>query len=454
LEEHFELRAANRDGNRRVLTQKLCSKDNAIALLKTSEIRKLPPIQRVLTNPVFVEGNDGELIVLNQGYHPENGGTYVLSGTEITETISIEEAVTTLRGLFSDFNFLTQSDESRGIAGLISPALRFGALLKADFPIDLCEADLSQTGKSYRTEIISEVYGEIPFFITSSSEKTKGVGSQSEDISGAVMSGKGIVIFDNMRGVLDSPLLESAVRGGRMIQARVPHIEGKQLATDHIIWMATSNQAQTTPDLANRSVITRLRKQKPGYKFKMYNGLSLLEYVKKGRGYILSCIFAVVREWHRKGKPINPVTEHDFREWCGAMDWIVQSLFHLPPLLEGHRAEQSRLSSPGRSLVRDICVTANKKGKLGIPLTATNIAEIFEEEKVMVRGGKVGDDIRDIGRRIGIYLKPVFEDSEEVPCGEFTLIRLELPTRLKARQEFRPVKHYKVIREEPEVAAA
>jgi hypothetical protein len=263
-------------------------------------------------------------------------------------------------------------------------------LLKADFPIDLCEADLSQTGKSYRTEIISEIYGEMPFFITSASEKVKGVGSQSEDISGAVMSGKGIVIFDNMRGLLDSPLLESAIRGGRMIQARVPHIEGKQLATDHIIWMATSNQAQTTPDLANRSVITRLRKQKPGYKFKTYDGRSLLEYVKKERAYILSCIFAVIKEWHRKGKPINPVTEHDFREWCGAMDWIVQNCFLLPPLLEGHRAEQSRLSSPGKSLVRDICVTVHKKEKLGVPLTATNIAEMFEEEKVMVRGGKAG----------------------------------------------------------------
>ena len=121
LEEHFELRVANRDGNRRVLTQKLCSKDSAIALLKSSEIRKLPRIQRVLTNPVFVEDNDENLIVLNQGYHPENGGTYVLSETEIAETICIEEVVTTLRGLFSDFNFVTQSDESRGIAGLLSP---------------------------------------------------------------------------------------------------------------------------------------------------------------------------------------------------------------------------------------------------------------------------------------------------------------------------------------------
>lgn len=75
-------------------------------------------------------------------------------------------------------------------------------------------------GDLSRTEIISEIYGELPFFITTS-EKGKGVGSLSEDISGAVMSGKGIVIFDNLRGVLDSTLLESAIRGGRMIQARV-----------------------------------------------------------------------------------------------------------------------------------------------------------------------------------------------------------------------------------------
>jgi hypothetical protein len=54
----------------------------------------------------------------------------------------------------------------------------------------------------------------------------------------------------------------------------------------------------------------------------------------------------------------------------------------------------------------------NKKGKLGVHLTATNIAEMFEEEKVIARGGKSEDDSRDIGRRIGIYLKPVFEFDE------------------------------------------
>ena len=96
--------------------------------------------------PVFAEDENGELFVLNQGYHKVNGGTYVLSDRYVAQTASVETAVSGILELISDFEFATPSDKSRCLAGIISPALKFGRLLKADFPLDLCEADQSQAG--------------------------------------------------------------------------------------------------------------------------------------------------------------------------------------------------------------------------------------------------------------------------------------------------------------------
>src|SRR4029077_8911010 len=108
--------------------------------------------------------------------------------------------------------------------------------------------------------------------------------------------------------------------------------------------MAASNRAQMTPDLANRSIITRLRKRPFDASFKEYPEGNLLKHVGERSDYILSCIFAVIREWHACGKCRTQEHRHDFREWSQTLDWIIQKIFKLPPLLEGHRAEQLRIS--------------------------------------------------------------------------------------------------------------
>src|SRR6202030_1209624 len=98
------------------------------------------------------------------------------SDRDIRTDIGIEEAKDALLGLMNEFLFVSSSDKSRSIAALISPALRFGQLLRADFPIDVCEANENQTGKTFRATMIRKLYDEKPYIITLSSDK-KGVGS-------------------------------------------------------------------------------------------------------------------------------------------------------------------------------------------------------------------------------------------------------------------------------------
>jgi hypothetical protein len=115
LESHFTLRSlvALRGGGV-ALRQKLCSQDNAKALLATeAALKYLPPIQTIVNSPVFTEDEVGRLTVLNQGYHSCNSGIYVLGKRNIDSTITTRKAAVELLGILGDFTFLKESDKSR-----------------------------------------------------------------------------------------------------------------------------------------------------------------------------------------------------------------------------------------------------------------------------------------------------------------------------------------------------
>jgi hypothetical protein len=106
LGEQFECKAIIQGDRGDYLRQKLCSLDNAKALLAANAFNTLPRIQAVLRSPVFAENEDGELIVMSKGYHKANGGTYVLAEKNIRQDIPIEEAREALLNLVSEFLLL------------------------------------------------------------------------------------------------------------------------------------------------------------------------------------------------------------------------------------------------------------------------------------------------------------------------------------------------------------
>jgi hypothetical protein len=119
-------------------------------------------------------------------------------------------------------------------------------------------------------KVISRIYGERSFVITLPSEAKKGVGSLDESLSEALLSGAPFIALDNLRGEISNQMIESAIRGEGKVAVRQAYSRTTQIETDHVYWLAKSNRAQTTPDLANRSIITRLRKCAPDFQFKNY----------------------------------------------------------------------------------------------------------------------------------------------------------------------------------------
>jgi hypothetical protein len=406
-----------------------CSIDTAKKLLASDAARDLlPPVEIVTSAPIFVE-EAGGLIILNKGYYPVLGGILVTKERNIIE-IGLKEASRSLLDLLSDFSFVAQSDNSRAIASFISPALRLGHLIKGDCPLDIAEADASQSGKTYRQKVACALYGETPYVINVSEER--GVGSLDEKISDALLSGRPFLMMENVRGEIRSTLLESALRGLGIVQARRAYSRNVEVKTDQICFFLSSNRFTATTDLAKRSVITRIRKQPDGYEFKRYREGDLLDHVLAQADYYLSCIFTILRHWHREGRKRSEDNRHDFREWSQTLDWIVQAVFSLPPLLDGHQGEQERIAHSDLGWLRQIALFVDKADRLETGLQAHELVEFCEEAGLRIPGCHDSTTPERCLLAIGKTLKSIFANSDSVELSGYKI-------RRESTEEYNPI---------------
>lgn len=93
-------------------------------------------------------------------------------------------------------------------------------------------------------------------------------------------------------------------------------------------------------------------------------------------------ICAVLREWVNRGEPIIKC-QHDQREWAGAMNYIVQEIFHLPPLLDGFEEIKKRVSSPGLALLREIALTIQQPE---VKYNASQLVDVAKENGISIPG--------------------------------------------------------------------
>jgi hypothetical protein len=423
-------------------TAKLCSADKARGLLASDTVLLLDPIQVVLKCPIFVENSHG-LKILGKGYHPENGGVYVMTDMTIDENVSLEDAKKSLLEVINEFLFVTPSDKSRCLAEILAPAFRFGRLLQADFPLLLNEATSEQTGKTHLVKLVRTLYNETPYPITTGDKFL------DEKLSAGMESGAGMLALDNIRGLINSPLFESAVRGEGNVSTRQAYSKVTKSETGHIIWLATSNKAELTADLAARSLIVRLNKQPKNYKWKVYPEGDHLKHVQMKLAHFLACVFAIIREWYKAGKPKTAPVDHDFREFCGVMDWCVTQLLGQEQLLLGHREEQMRMSNPDLNWMRDVAIEVGRQGKLDRELDSGDIMKICDEAAMPILNlehwNKNIDREYKLPSLLGQQLSRLFKkaaDGVTLTLGSYRVIRKETQKYDPHRQENRTTSVY------------
>jgi hypothetical protein len=415
------------DGDRTTWSkkQKNLPRDFCAAILVTDERMNLPGVNVISAAPILYENpsKSGEVILCREGHTDDvMGGVFVTGGESIAPK-NLESAVALLLNLFKDFDFLTEADKARAIAMLITPALVKGGLVGGSVPMDFAEADVSQAGKGYRHKLVTAVYNETPSI---ASQRKGGVGSFDESVGEALLRGRPFIKLDNLRGELDSTTLEAILTADQKeyILARG---FGKQadVRAGVYLFQASSNGAQGTRDIANRSCIIRIRKRPDNYQFDTFKEGDLLDHVRANQGLYLGAVHAVVEAWIKQGKQETNEGRHDFRKWVRKLDWIMTNIFGLSGMMDGRRSIQTRVSTPILGAMRELAFAAKKSGRLEEWMPATELIEFAENQNVKIPNiPEKGDDDKK-SRWLGTQLKPPFdnEGGDKLPLEEFVMSR-------------------------------
>ena len=373
-------------------------KCSAGIIIASKEISILPPLRQISNCAIISR----DCQVLGAGYHDHAGGTYI-SAASTPATMTVDEATSALEELLIDFDFTTPADKSRGIASLLSPALKMGEWLSpsAKFPLDFAEANESQSGKSLRLQIVCALYRETFKAVTA---PKGGVGSLDEILGTVLIAGRPFISIDNFRGKVDSTIMEAALTSNE-VQARGFRMAGT-VDCRTFLWQFSTNGAEITRDLANRSIITRIRKRPANTSWRKYEEGEVMEHLQANQPRYLGAVFTILKDWTRLGCPKTDECRHDFREWCQALDWIVQNIFGMAPLLDGHREEQARTSNPALTWVRVVALAVIEAGQQGKDLTTSDLVTTADEAGIEFPGQPNRDEpAHRAGRILGKLFK-------------------------------------------------
>jgi hypothetical protein len=222
---------------------------------------------------------------------------------------------------------------------------------------------------------------------------------------------------------MDSAHLEAFLTAEGSFPARVPYRGEVQIDPDRFFIFLSSNGVETTRDMANRSSIIRTRKRQR-FTYSNFPEGDLLSHIRANQSYYLGCVFAVIQEWYRGGRLRSGELRHDFRDWCQTLDWIVQNLFKAAPLMEAHRGAQERVSNPGLTFVRKLCLALEAEDSLETPLIASQLYDVAEIAGVEVPGLRVADEDR-ARKVIGSIMAKVFSNGDTVELDGFRVVREE-----------------------------
>jgi len=420
-----------------VIVPAICREQDAKLILYAAPFQAmLPPIHILTRCPVLIE-REGNLVQVS-GYDRASG---IFAAGGRAPDVPLDEAVAMLHDMMTDFRFATPADKARALAAVITPSLVFGGLLRGRAPVDLGEADQSQSGKGYRNKTTAAVYNCAVKTIT---QKKGGVGSLEETLNSALVAGHNLISIDNVRGTIDSPAIESFLTEDTY-EARIPHMASVEIDPRRTMLMLTSNKASITPDLANRSSCVRILKQAPGHQFKGYSEGDILQHVAANQPRYLGAVFAVVRAWFEAGRPRTRETRHDFRPWAQTLDWIVQNVLRAGPLLDGHRETQVRMATPVLNWLRDVALAVRRAGQLGVWLRASTLVDLLAdtpsvETPGLPEGGDVTDEVirKKVLQAMGRKLSLCFGGESAVAIDDMRIARQETADALA-----RPVKEYR-----------
>lgn len=272
-----------------------------LAMLEGFHPPGLPPLQAVLTAPVF--GRSGRLLA-RPGYYRDESvvlqhGLMLDDIPDVPSGSDVRAAEALLVEALCDFPFANEADWANALALVIAPFVR--RMIPGCTPMFFLEASTPRTGKGKIVKVASAIFtggfGAVGPFPAHEEERRK-------KITSALLAGAPIIAFDNLRvNKLESDSLE-ALLTCETWSDRLLGASREVTVPNRSIVCCTGNNPRYGTDLAGRIVRIRLDApcERPDLRTDFRHD-PLEEWVLEHRAELVHAVLTLVQAWVSSGMP-------------------------------------------------------------------------------------------------------------------------------------------------------
>jgi len=299
---------------------KTMSKETANAVLVSPQfLARLPQVERFHPCPMPWRREDGKIELLPYGLDCASATFTSNPGFTIT-AMQFSEAKVEIDNLLAEFPWAEDGGRSKAVAIAAMLTTFAGGLMptKATKPVFIYTANAEGSGKTTLAQLAGTPYADTPVEAAPRDEA-----EWQKKLLSLVISGRRLVLLDNLKGYLNSPSFEayttSATFGGRILGLS-SEFTGEAGATILI----TGNGLTFTPDLRRRSLMIELFMRELRAEDRTFRRRLTPATITAMRPKILSALWGIVTAWDQAGRPPANRMNTSFPEWCETIGGIVE----------------------------------------------------------------------------------------------------------------------------------
>lgn len=354
------------------------SESDARGILASNQFKdKLRRLKRLNTCRLPVPRVDGSIALLSEGYDSATE-TLTVSNVDYAEDMPFATGVEAIKDLLREFKF-ADGDRSMAVAVAALISLFVAQLIPEGELRPSITVTKNAEGAGATTVVacaIVTVLGDLP-----TSVKSEDDAEIRKILTAAVREGRTVVLFDNVKGKINSQALEAFVSTSTWSD-RLLGANETVSGPNNVTVFCTANGATVSPDWRRRTLFIELHLDTERAEDQVFERPLSVGVLKTMRPDLLAACWSLIRNWDSMGRPLPTRSHSAFPAWARIVGGIVEAAGFACPLAT---ASVAAVADEDGDYMR-LLAAAMQHGR---KLTFQEVTQLCRVQEIF--GGLVGD---------------------------------------------------------------
>jgi hypothetical protein len=274
-------------------------------------------------------------ILNRQGYDPDlelyyapRRGFTMRDVPESPNANQVREAVDAIDDVICDFPFVDDASRANAIGMLLTPIVR--ELIADNVPMACVDANHPGAGKGLLVDVLSLIAtgsrANMSPMPANSGHNNYAEEEMRKRLTSAFAAGRALLVWDNVKQIIDSPNLASALTCEYWSDRILGHTRELNVRP-RTVFVATGNNMSVSNEIARRCYWVRMESAtSQPWMGRTFRHPKLLHYVRTKRAELLRALLILGSAWLKRGSP-EPDTPiiGSFEDWCTVIGGILQN---------------------------------------------------------------------------------------------------------------------------------